>query len=165
MGLVQSSNRMPGTYLPGTYQTREILIQICYPLPNGGFDSFELPFLNSLVIGSVCVCVTCVCYWSYPLPNGGLGFRVDSFELPFLMILMKQDSWAHGFHGPCPKFQSPNRRNQRNQRRGRRGVCAVCVCVPPSHTWFQLLEFSCLSPSPYRSDTLVGRALNSNQEH
>ena len=49
MGLIQSSNRMPGRYLPGTYQTREILIQICNPLPNGGFDSFELPFLMILM--------------------------------------------------------------------------------------------------------------------
>ena len=63
---------------------------MCYPLPNGGLgfrvDSFELPFLNSLVIGSVCVCVTCVCYWSYPLPNGGFKIPdagdIDSDMLP-----------------------------------------------------------------------------------
>ena len=98
-------------------------------------------------------------YMCYPLPNGGLGFRVDSFELPFLMILMKQDSWAHGFHGPCPKFQSPNR------RRRRRGSSRPIKEIKEEAEEVCLLEVSCLCPSPYRSDTLVGRALNSNQEH
>jgi|SouAtlMetagenome_1021521.scaffolds.fasta_scaffold132865_1 hypothetical protein len=32
---------IPTRYIPTRYiQTREMLIQICYPLPNGGFDSY-----------------------------------------------------------------------------------------------------------------------------
>ena len=39
--LNDSLNRGHARYIPTRYiQTREMLIQICYPLPNGGFDSY-----------------------------------------------------------------------------------------------------------------------------
>ena len=100
------------------YQTREILIQICYPLPNGGF---ELPVLPVCVTPSLMVVLRyqtreILIQICYPLPNGGF----DSFELPFLNSLVIGSVCVTTENNCVCVCVLPV------------CVCYLCVCVYPS---------------------------------